>query len=433
MREDFLHYLWKTRHFNQKDLTLTTGEPLFIVDTGSHNSDAGPDFQQARIRIGDTLWIGQVEMHLCASDWLRHGHDKDPAYENVILHVVYEADENIVLRSKTKNNPAQYLPCLELKNKIPQNIFQKYWGMMQSKAWIPCAAHFPNVSSFTRTACLDPLIIERLEQKVLIIEQSLDENKQDWEETFYQKMARAFGSKVNAEPMEQLARSIPHKLLAKHKDNLFQLEAILFGQAGWLNASFADTYPNLLTKEYRFLSHKHTLKPMSPTGVEWKFSKIRPPNFPTIRLAQFANLVHQSVHLFSKILEKETLTEVEELLESGVSDYWTTHYIFDSASIPKPKSFGKKAIQGVLLNTVIPFLFLYGKLKGLPVFKNRALDWLETLPAEDNHIIENWKALGMIAQSGAESQALLQLKTAYCEQQRCLECKIGHNILRQNP
>jgi Protein of unknown function (DUF2851) len=428
MREDFLHYLWKTRHFNQKALMLTTGEPLFIADTGLHNTDAGPDFQQARLRIGDTLWIGNVEIHLRASDWLRHGHDKDPAYRNVILHVVYESDENIVLCPKTM----QYLPCLELKDKMPQNIFQKYWGMMQTKSWIPCAAHFPNVSSFIRTACLDPLVIERLEQKVLTIEQRLEENKQDWEETFYQKMARAFGAKLNAEPMEQVACSIPHKVLAKHKDNLFQLEAILFGQAGWLNLTFSDTYPNLLAKEYRFLSQKHGLKPISTTGVEWKFSKIRPPNFPTIRLAQFAHLVHRSVHLFSKIIEKETITEVVELLESDTSDYWTTHYTFDTASIQKSKSFGIKAIQSVLLNTVIPFLFLYGKLKGLPSFKNRALDWLETLPAEENQIIENWKALGMMPQSGAESQALLQLKNHYCDKQKCLDCKIGHSILRQD-
>jgi hypothetical protein len=432
MREDFLHYLWKTRLFNQKDLTITTGEPLFIADAGTHNPNAGPDFQQARIRIGDTLWIGQVEIHLRASDWHQHGHQTDPAYQNVILHVVYEADENIAYQPKNGTTSTQYLPCLELKDKIPQNVFQKYWGMLHAKAWIPCAAHFPTVSSFVRTACLDPLVVERLEQKVLIIEQLLEENKQDWEETFYQKIARAFGSKVNADPMEQLARSVPHKVLAKHKDNLFQLEAILFGQAGWLNQSFSDLYPNLLAKEYHFLRHKHGLQPISPTGVEWKFSKIRPPNFPTIRLAQFASLVHQSVHLFSKIISKETITEVDELLNTVTSDYWTTHYTFDTPSIEKTKALGKKAIQGILLNTVIPFLFLYGKMKGLPAFKNRALDWLETLPPEENQIIENWKALGMIAQSGAESQALLQLKNHYCDKQRCLDCKIGHNILQQN-
>jgi hypothetical protein len=269
-----------------------------------------------------------------------------------------------------------------------------------------------------------------LEQKVLRIEQRLEANLHDWETTFYQKMARSFGAKVNAEPMELLAQSLPHTLLAKYKDSLFQIEALLFGQAGWLENHFLDAYNVALAKEYAFLKQKHGLTPIQTTGVAWKFSKIRPANFPTIRLAQFAGLVHQSVHLFSKIIAKETITEVVELLESPTSDYWTTHYTFDTPSIERPKPFGKKAIQLIVLNTVIPFLFLYGKTKGLPALKNRALDWLETLPPEQNHIIEQWKALGIVAQSGAESQALLQLKTEYCEPKRCLDCKIGHSILQ---
>jgi hypothetical protein len=430
MREDFLHYLWKTRHFNQQNLTITTGESLFIADTGTYNRDAGPDFQQARIRIGDLLWIGNIEMHLRSSDWFRHGHHGDPAYQNVILHVVYEADENISLSPKTEHSSATYLPCLELKNRIAPHLFEKYWGMLQTTAWVPCQMHFSAVSTFTRAACLDRLVIERLEQKVERIEQRLEANQYDWETTFYEKMARSFGAKVNAEPMELLAQSLPYTLLSKYKNSLFQIEALLFGQAGWLENHFLDAYNVALAKEYAFLKQKHRLTPLQTNRIAWKFSKMRPANFPTIRLAQFAGLVHQSVHLFSKIITKETITEVVELLESPTSNYWTTHYTFDTPSIERPKPFGKKAIQLIVLNTVIPFLFLYGKTKGLPALKNRALDWLETLPPEQNHIIEQWKALGIVAQSSAESQALLQLKTEYCEPKRCLDCKIGHSILQ---
>ena len=422
MREDFLHYLWRTRRFDLTDLKTTKGETIDIQNFGEHNHNAGPDFLNATIRIGDTTWAGNVEMHVKASEWMQHKHQNDKAYNNVILHVVFEENEP-VFKENTEGPPT-----LELRERIPEGIAQKYWSLMHNEHWIPCQQQFYTVSELTKTLWMERLLVERLEEKTEAIAASLDRNKMDWEETFYQFIARSFGAKVNAEPMEWLARSLPHRILAKHKNNLFQVESLIFGQSGLLEKGFEDQYPTLLTKEHAFLSHKHQLTPIET--VAWKFSKLRPNNFPTIRLAQLASLVHQSSHLFSKVLESHSIDNIKALFDVKISAYWDDHYTFDTPSVLRPKTIGDDALNLIIINTIVPFLFYYGKMKKEETYKDRAFAFLEQLKPEPNNITEGWQRLGLEPKSAYNSQALIQLKNKYCDKKRCLECSIGNAIVK---
>ena len=422
MKEDFLHFLWRTRRFDPTNLATTDGEFLEILHPGEHNSHAGADFSNARLRIGETTWAGNVEMHLKSSDWLKHNHQHDRAYGSVILHVVLDDDQPILREDGSR------IPCLEMKKRVPQRLAANYQKLIHNENWIPCQHFFYAVPSMSKNLWLDRLLVERIEQKTGAVRDSLAQNRNDWEETFYQFIARNFGLKVNAEPFEVLARSLPQKILAKHKDNLHQVEAMLFGQAGLLDAGFEEDYPNGLKKDYLFLQKKYSLAPLNP--VMWKFLRLHPGNFPTIRLAQFARLVCQSVHLFSKILEVENQAHIEQLFEAKLDGYWLTHYTFGNVSPKKNKSLGKDTVRLLTINTIVPFLFLYGEMRGEDVFKNKALRLLEALPPEQNAIIAAWANLGVEAKSAYQTQALLQLKNVYCDRKRCLECAIGAAILK---
>ena len=279
----------------------------------------------------------------------------------------------------------------------------------------------------TRILWLDRILVERLEVKLTEMEKSLTINQNNWEETFYQFLARNFGMKINAEPFEQLAKSIPLITLSRHKSNLLKLEALLFGQAGLLEIDFNDNYPKKLQKEYLFLKQKYNLHAINRTS--WKLMRLRPANFPTIRIAQFATLIHQSVHLFSKILVAKNVKEIENMFEIKISNYWQTHYVFDKLSIKRNKSFGKNAVHLLIINTIAPFLFLYGKKKGDERYKEKALQLLEELEPEKNTIIDKWKQLGLEANSAYQSQALLHLKNNYCKNKKCMNCAIGNAVL----
>ena len=422
LREDFLHYVWRYKQFDFQDLKTTSGENIEVFQFGMYNTDGGPDFKNARIQIDETIWAGNVEIHIKASDWLKHEHSKNPAYNNVILHVVFEADVVI------NNNVGQPIPTLELNGRIPLKLKNTYLKLLHEKAWIPCANQIESVSDFTKTIWLDRLLIERLQQKTTIIAEALELNNNDWETTFYQMIARSFGLKINVEPFERLAQTLPLITLAKHKNSLFQLEALLFGQSGLLEGDFNEDYPNRLKKEYKFLSHKHNLSPLPKTI--WQFLRLRPPSFPTVRMAQFAALVHQSSHLFSKVLEAENIETIEKLFEVQISDYWLTHYVFDKESKKRKKSLGKSTIQLIIINTIIPALFLYGKSKAEEKYKDKALKFLEQLPAEKNKVIDNWQSLGFKAGSAYQTQSLLQLKKHYCDKKNCLNCSIGNTIMK---
>ena len=422
LREDFLHYVWRYKQFNFLDLKTTSGESVEVFQFGMYNTDGGPDFKNARIQIDETIWAGNVEIHIKASDWLKHEHSKNPAYNNVILHVVFEADTII------NNNVGQPIPTIELNGRIPLKLKSTYLKLLHEKAWVPCANQIETVDHFTKTIWLDRLLIERLQQKTNIIAEALARNNNDWETTFYQMIARSFGLKINVEPFERLAQTLPLITLSKHKNSLFQLEALLFGQSGLLNDDSKEDYPNQLKKEYKFLSHKHHLSPLPKTI--WQFLRLRPPSFPTVRIAQFAALIHQSSHLFSKVLEAENIEAIEKLFEVQISDYWQTHYVFDRESKKRKKSLGKSTVQLIIINTIIPALFLYGQSKSEEKYKDKALKFLEKLPAEKNRVIDNWLSLGFKADSAYQTQSLLQLKKHYCDEKRCLNCSIGNTIMK---
>jgi hypothetical protein len=422
MQEDLLHFAWRLKRFDLSDLHTTDGQSIEILQFGEANAHAGPDFTNARIRIDNTLWAGNVEMHLKASDWRLHRHQEDRAYDNVILHVVLEEDE-IIYRPD-----GQRIPCLELRRRIPQKIARIYKSLLRNEYWIPCQHQWHGVKESVKALWIDRLLIERLEEKTIGMAERLEVNGQDWELTFYQLLARGFGMRVNVEAFEQLARSLPLKLLQRYKNRLFQLEALLFGQAAMLEEDFEEEYPQKLQMEYRFLRRKHNLHPIPQQ--QWKFLRMRPANFPSIRIAQFAMLIHQSAHLFSKMLAAKNVAEIEHMFELKISNYWRDHYVFGKRSAPRQKALGRSMIHLLIINVIAPLLFLYGKSRQEEACKDQAIRLLEEIPAEKNHVIQKWSALGMEVRTAYESQALLQLKHQYCDKKRCLECAVGGAFLR---
>ncbi len=423
MPETFLHFLWRWRRFDLQDLYTTEGQALEILHPGEHNTHAGPDFFNARVRIGDTLWAGNVEIHVRSSEWLAHRHHEDPAYDNVVLHVVLEEDQPV-----TRHRDGSRLACLVLEGRIPPRLLAIYQRLEHERAWIPCEHFFTSTPDIVRLNWLDRVLVERLEQKTATIADLLTTTENHWEVAFYQLLARNFGLKVNAEPFEALARSLPLTVLAKHKNSRLQIEALLFGQAGLLEKIFQDEYPQALAQEYRHLAHKYALVPLAAS--QWKFLRLRPANFPTIRLAQFAALVHQSAHLFSKILEAEHVRALENLFAVQPADYWLTHYQFDKPSLSRTKLLGRDFVHLLIINTIVPVLFHYGRMKENTDLQNRALRLLEELPPESNSIVDGWAALGVPPRHAYQSQALLHLKTRYCDPKRCLECGVGNFILK---
>jgi len=422
--EDFLHYIWKFRLFDREKLTTCDGEELEIFSVGMHNSDSGPDFQNARLRIGETMWAGNVEVHLSSSDWQKHGHAADNAYDNVILHVVYRDDQPLTLTNGRR------VPTLELQNRISPDLYNRYHNLVfGSQAIIPCEASIASVDRLTLHNWLTRVLVERLEKKSAAVIDALNLNRGDWEETFYQFLAANFGFKINALPFELLAKSLPQNILAKHKNNPLQIEALIFGQAGFLAASFKDEYPQKLKREYEFLRKKYNLTPIE--NHLWKFMRLRPQNFPTIRLAQFAALIVRSNHLLSKVLEIKDVHGLRNLFtEIKVDLYWENHYRFEVESAPSAKNLGHASVDIILLNTLALFLFSYGKHNQLQNYISRSLRLLENLPNEKNHITEDFATLGVEIKTAFESQALLELKNSYCSYKKCLQCGVGNKILK---
>jgi hypothetical protein len=422
MTEDFLHYIWKFRLFNSQGLNAHTGEPIEILKPGLHNHGQGPDFFDAVLKIGDTTWAGNVELHLNASDWDRHNHTTDKAYDNVVLHVVYQNDKVI------RRASGEEIPALELKDRIGPEIISRYLSLYDNIKKIPCAERIKEVDSFIIENWLNRLLFERLEKKSAVIEAMLSKEVNDWQEIFYRRLAYNFGFKVNAEPFELLAKSLPLQYLLKHQDSLLQLEALLFGQAGLLEKGFYSDYPLLLQREYRILQSKFSLKPLD--AHLWKFMRLRPKNFPTIRLSQFAMLLHRAQKLFSKVLEEENPTAFFKLFNTSVSEYWESHYVFEKESEPLKKALGRASIENIIINTVVPFLFVYGRQKREDKFKEKALKLLESIQPEKNVIIEDWENTGMAVKNAFESQAFIELKTSYCDKKQCLNCAIGNKLLK---
>lgn len=421
MTEDFLHFVWKYKAFNLSGLKTLEGETIQIIKTGEHNQDAGPDFFNARLKIGNTTWAGNIEIHLKSSDWRKHLHNNNGNYNNLILHLVYENDEDI-------SHTGKPIATAELKTLIDKNLLSRYAALMNAKQWIPCANQLNTVSSFTLNNWLERLLVERLQRKAKTISSLLELNKNNLEETFYIHLARNFGMKVNAVPFELLAKSVPNSFLGKHKSSLFQVEALLFGQSGLLDKEFKDDYPNQLKKEYQFLQKKFSLLPIE--GHLWKFLRLRPVNFPTIRIAQLASLIHHSSGMFSKVMEAATIQDLRKLLSAESSEYWNTHYTFDTVSPSKNKKLGNVAIDNIIINTVVPFMFIYADYRGTEEYKDKAVKLLEQLKSEKNNIIENFIQLGIKPLNAANTQSLLELKNEYCNNKKCLNCGIGISLLK---
>ena len=419
MNEALFQFIWQYSLYQLIGLHTADGEPLTIIYPGKLNKDAGPDFLEAKVKVGNTTLVGNIELHIKSSDWLRHGHQHDKAYQNLVLHVVYENDVA---------NVAGNTPVLVLRDHIPKHIMAKYASLMQAPQKLPCTGQHNQVKDITKEGWLSRLLAERWEQKLGDWNVLLEKSAEDWRNLLYWRMAANFGFKTNATPFLMLAQSLPLNIPAKHKD-LAQVEALLFGQAGMLDGDFTDDYPRQLQKEYEYLSKKYKLKPV--TKHLWKFLRMRPANFPTIRIAQFAALLHKSVHLFSQIIETHSVKEIEPLLDVTASSYWDTHFQFDVAQKQAtPKSLGKSSIQNIIINTIAPIQFLYAAKEGTHILQERALQLLEAVPPEKNNITRLWDDNGWQSRNAAQSQALLQLYNNYCSSKRCLECTIGLNIIR---
>ena len=421
--EAFIHYLWKYRMLHP-DLKTTNNQSVSILHPGIHNHDSGPDFQCARIRIGNTVWAGNVEIHIKSSDWFLHGHHKDAAYNNVILHVVMVNNRSVKGLNKLP------IPTLSLQGTFNPSILKRYREISENLLWVPCIRLIKNVEKIYITSRIHSVAIDRLNKKNLIIKNQLFSRKMDWEECCYNMLCRQFGSKINCDQFEMLSNSLPAKILMKYHGNEFQLEALLFGQSGLLYSSFREKYPTGLRKEYRYLSKKHNLLPIP--GYLWKFMRLRPAAFPTLRIAQLAQLYAKHQRVFQSILAMPTLNELYAFFNLTASGYWDTHYIFGKKGQTRKKKFGEQSIRLLLINGIIPMIHLYGDIMNKPSLCERAIHFLEDMPPEDNAVIRRWKEDGIVASNALESQGLLELRQSHCEHKKCLECSIGHCVLKQD-
>ena len=411
--------MWKHKIFPLKELVTTGGQHLEIIDPGLPNRNAGPDFFNAKIKLDGVLWVGNVEIHTNSSDWMKHKHHLDNSYDSVILHIATTVDTDI-FRSNGEPVPQLQLEC-------PIYIKENYRELLATDSYPPCYRIVPSLSPFMIHSWMSALQTERFEQKARQIAERLTLCNRNWEDAFFITLARNFGFGINGDAFEAWAKQIPLRAVDKHRDNLFQIEAIFFGQAGLLTGNDGDEYYMNLKKEYDYLAYKFDLSPMDVH--RWKFMRLRPNNFPHVRIAQLACLYHRSYGLFSQLMEKETLKEVRDLLKGGTSLYWLTHYLFSEASPARPKSLSDSSIDLLIINTVVSFLYAYGVHKGNEHLCNRAGRFLEELKAENNYIIRMWTECGVKAQHAGDSQALIQLKKEYCDLKKCLYCRIGYEYL----
>jgi hypothetical protein len=419
MTEKLLQYIWQFQYFNTANLETSDGEPIVILHPGNLNTNQGPDFINAKIKVGDAIWAGHVELHIQAYDWVLHKHGIDKHYNNVVLHVVWKNDTSVMLP----------FPSLELFDKVPKLLLKKYEDMMTIAKFIPCEKNIQLAPSLIWAIWKERMLVERLQQKSALIKAYLQKNNNHWEETFWWLLAKNFGVKINSDSFEKIAMSIPLTVMAKHKTQIQQVEALLFGQASMLTGDFKDNYMLMLQKEYIFLQKKYQLfVPDAPLY----FLRMRPSNFPTVRLAQLAMLVHNSVHLFSIIKDTTDVQVVKKMMDVTANDYWHYHYMPDEASAYKEKRLGLQMADNILINTVIPILFTYGIVHGDTILKDRALQWMEQIAAEKNNITRGFEAIGIKVKTAFDTQALIYLKNEYCNNKRCLECAIGNKLLRGN-
>ncbi|WP_418603089.1 DUF2851 family protein [Hwangdonia sp.] len=423
MQEDFLHYVWQHKKFDASNLKTTDAEPVSIVSVGQHNRNSGPDFFNAQLKIDDQLWAGNVEIHIKSSDWFLHNHEQDKAYDNVILHVVWEHDTNIY----RKNNTA--IPTLELKAYTFKSALKNYRQLFsKTNKWINCENDFKSVDDFIIQNWLERLYFERLERKSEDINQLLKTSKNDWEAILFKMLAKNFGLKVNADAFLSMANTVDFSMIRKLQNNQTSLEALFFGQADLLIGDVEDAYFQNLAKEYQFLKQKFTLNNQNITPVQ--FFRLRPPNFPTVRLSQLASLYHKEQNLFSKLNNINNIEDFYMLFSVQTSAFWESHYTFDKVSKTSKKQLTKAFIDLLMINTIIPIKFAYAKYRGKQVEAD-IVKLMRHISSEKNSVIEKFNALKKVSTSALQSQALLQLKNEYCTKNKCLQCAIGNTLLNK--
>lgn len=423
MQEAFLHYIWRHQYFDKSALKSHENETIKIKSPGFYNENAGPDFQEAQIEIGSILWSGSVEIHIKSSDWIVHHHENDKAYDKVILHVVWEDDKKVL---RTDNSS---IPTLELKNLVNIGLIEKYNKLVQSPvSSIPCEQQFSSISDLTKLSMLDKVVMERLSLKSIKVIDILNQTKGDWEETAYRLLVQSFDLKVNADNFEQLARTLPFKLVKKHNSSLKSIESLLFGISGFLESHLQDPYQAELKKEYDFLKHKYDL-PEVIDLAQWRFLRLRPANFPTIRLAQLATVLHNCDSVFQQFISLNDCIDLKGWLRKSPSDYWKDHYNFDKLSSNKNGGIGNQTYDLIIINTITPLLVAYGKYVDNQAYIDKAIAILEKVKNENNRTVQLFDDLGFKSKSAFDSQGFIHLYNHYCIKKRCLSCSIGTSIV----
>ena len=424
MKEDFLHYIWQHKKFDTSNLKTVNGEAITLVSVGQHNLNSGPDFFNAQLKIDQQLWAGNVEIHLITSDWFAHNHETDKAYDNVILHVVWEYDTDIYRKDNS------IIPTLELKQYVSNTALKNYKKLFsKSQKWINCENDFSNVDNFVIQNWLERLYFERLERKSIEIDILLKASTNNWEAVLFKMLAKSFGLKVNGDAFLSLANSCDFSIVKKLQSKTLSLEALFFGQAGLLENNIEDGYYVELQKEYTFLKQKFRLNSLGTVPLQ--FFRLRPPNFPTVRLSQLANLYSKHHHLFAEIIETNSIKDFYSLFSVGTSIFWETHYTFSKSSKQSKKQLTKSFIDLLLINSIIPIKFSYAKYQG-KIINNEIIDLIENIASEKNSIVNTFNSLKPVSNSALQSQALIQLKANYCDKNRCLQCVIGSTLLNKN-
>jgi len=423
MQEDFLHYLWKHKKIDVTNLKTANGKDIFIISVGQHNQNSGPDFFAAQLKIDNQLWAGNVEIHIKSSDWFVHNHEIDKAYDNVILHVVWEHDTDIF----RKDNSA--IPTLELKQYVSKEALQNYQKLFsKSQKWINCENDFATVDDFVIQNWLERLYFERLERKSETIEKMLKASSNNWEEVLFKMLAKNFGLKVNGEAFLSISNSFDFSVVRKLQSNILSLEALFFGQAGLLEDDNQEIYYLELAEEYKFLKQKFNLSNQNVTPLQ--FFRLRPANFPTIRLSQLAMLYYKYQNLFSKVMTTKSIEELYALFTVATSTFWETHFTFNKTSKLSKKTITKSFVDLLLINTIIPLKFSFAKHQG-KVIDDEIVEIIQSITSEKNAIVDKFNLLKKVSSTALQSQALLQLKTEYCDKNKCLQCAIGNSLLNK--
>lgn len=424
MNEDILSFIWRFQYFASAALHTDEGSQLSILRTGYKNTNAGPDFLEARVIIEDFQWVGSVEIHVKSSDWYLHNHETDSAYETVILHVVWENDRPVVRLDGT------LLPTLTLKEIVKKTVLERYAQLQDETETIPCAGMFGQIDNIQKYGMLDRVLLERLDRKAALVMDLLAKSNNDWEETTYQWLGRHFGFKLNDAPFTRLTEILSWKIIRKHRDKLNQIEALLFGCAGLIPGKSNDFYIRQLRTEHQFLSAKYGLQSQQMNGQEWKNLRMRPAGFPTVRLAQFARLLNSNGSIFSEIILAPTFSTLQAMFQIEQSEYWKDHYLFEKKSKSRVPVLGKDSANLLIVNGAVPLLVAYAKHRQRPELLEKAIYWLSEIGAEKNRITREWEALGMKVTTSADSQALIEWYNNYCTFRKCLECTVGAMLVR---